>query len=180
MNHVERQVQRALFIAGRSAYTLMMPNYTPDDWWECDLFAVTKAGYFHEHEIKVSIEDFRADSRKVDRGYKRPRVTKHQRLKEAYPKGPSRFFYVTPAGLLRTPEIPRWAGLKTFEWYEQYQCYMLKTEKKAPQIHREYVAEGVIEHARGVGYYRFWEERKKLDEARAKIRRLRGKAANSC
>jgi outer membrane autotransporter protein len=49
-----------------------MPNYTPKNWFECDVMAVTKAGYLEEYEIKLSASDFKADSKKCFReGYLR-------------------------------------------------------------------------------------------------------------
>jgi hypothetical protein len=59
-----RDIQQRLWINGRSAYSLMVPNYTPDRWFECDMFAITKSGYFHEFEIKLTVDDFRQDSNK--------------------------------------------------------------------------------------------------------------------
>jgi hypothetical protein len=59
-----RDIQSRLWSNGRSAYNLMIPNYTPDRWFECDMFAITKSGYFHEFEIKLTVDDFRDDANK--------------------------------------------------------------------------------------------------------------------
>lgn len=44
---------------------LVVPNVS---WgmmpWECDLLAMSKSGYLHEIEIKVSVADLRADAKK--------------------------------------------------------------------------------------------------------------------
>jgi RNA polymerase primary sigma factor len=42
-----------------ATYAVLLPNYTPDKWHECDVFGVTRAGYFHEFEIKLTRADFR-------------------------------------------------------------------------------------------------------------------------
>ena len=32
-----------------------IPNYSPDGWWECDVFELTPAGTFREYEVKVTV-----------------------------------------------------------------------------------------------------------------------------
>lgn len=112
----EYQIQNMLYhwIFGTSS--LLLPNYTPKTWFECDLFAVTKAGYMREYEIKTSRADFKADARKTEPDYyredtdrkpiddtfpwvKRKGRNKHQALAEHDPTGPTMFWYVTPEGL---------------------------------------------------------------------------------
>ena len=60
----ERDIQIAIWWAWGKAGHCCMPNYTPRDWWECDVFCVSKAGYFTEYEIKLTAQDFRADAQK--------------------------------------------------------------------------------------------------------------------
>jgi len=59
-----KQIQHALFDQFGNASKLMIPNYTPAHWFECDLIRVTKAGYLEEFEIKISVADFKADAKK--------------------------------------------------------------------------------------------------------------------
>lgn len=62
----ERVVQDALFRFLRASNVWpILPNVDCITGYECDLLAVTKAGFAHEYEIKVSLADFRADRRKV-------------------------------------------------------------------------------------------------------------------
>lgn len=152
---------------------LACPNYTPLGWWECDLFTVTPADMFVEYEIKLTRADFFHDQEKKPQDWKsRMReargdevLTKHARLERKDTQGPSRFFFVTPKGLLKPEEIPPWAGLIEidragsprygFRW-SAGEC------KKAPQLHRDKVNPKVVEHCHSVFYYRFWNLRRKF------------------
>jgi len=143
-----------------------LPNYTPDKWWECDVFEVTKAGYVTEYEVKISRADFFADAKKerevFPRGYGEPSVfeKKHDLLAAKSPRGPSRFFYVTPAGLLDPSEIPVWAGLIEVEAHTpELHCSRFREREitTAPRLHREKIADHVRQHALGVCYYRMHE-----------------------
>ena len=51
----EQTIQNRLYYMLRSAAQCLMPNFTPGGWWECDLATVTRAGYFVEYEIKLSL-----------------------------------------------------------------------------------------------------------------------------
>lgn len=169
----EKTAQTVLYdYLERRGLKLACPNYTPHGWWECDLFAVTPADMFVEYEIKVSRADFFNDQEKKPqdwnsrmkeaRGMENP--TKHTRLERKDPLGPSRFFFVTPEGMLKDEEIPAWAGLVEIQkvgseqWGYQWRA---KERKKAPQLHREKVRQKVIDHCRTVFYYRFWNLRRK-------------------
>lgn len=156
----ERTIQDALWadLTYQKGYGLVVPNYTPHRWHECDIFAVTKAALGVEFEIKISRSDFKADSAKVE---------KHNRLALADPFGPSRFFYVVPDGMVAVEEIPAWAGLiYARRWSSEYHSprIALRTVKAAPKLHRTYVPAKVTDHARGVFYWRFWNLRRGLPE----------------
>lgn len=144
---------------------LVIPNYTPPRWWECDVFELTEAGYFREYEVKVSRPDFRADADKRkwlwdERGSlaSREKVAKHDLLDQRSPNGPTRFWYVTPAGLVAPDEVPPWAGLIQVSphprGYEGWQWARLTEVVKAPQIHREPATEAVAKDARRTCYWR--------------------------
>jgi hypothetical protein len=149
MNNIANLIMR-----DRYHRNFVLNNWTPPGWFECDVFEVTKAGFFREYEIKISRSDFKADGSKshsggawdtVDGRLKWiPKVgeTKHQRLARGDVKGPSRFYFVTPAGLLKGEEIPAWAG--HIEWHEPEQqpwhTHKPRTSitvvKEAPVLHR--------------------------------------------
>lgn len=147
---------------------LCCPNYTPSGWWECDVFEVTKAGCFYEYEIKLSVADFKADARKENRkwidGYgedaKYDVTNKHDLLSKGDSRGPQRFFFVVPKELADQIVIPAWAGLITVRYYESAKSRFkasIQTEKDAPRLHKQKVNPKVLEHVRGIFYYRFME-----------------------
>ena len=61
----EKLVQNRLFWQFNSASEVLVPNYAPGGWWENDVFRLTKAGFWHEYEIKTSMADFRKDFKKI-------------------------------------------------------------------------------------------------------------------
>jgi hypothetical protein len=123
--------------------SFVLPNYTPPKWFECDVFEVTKAGYFHEYEVKVSRADFKADATKermgwqvVGRSLARVSVTKkHDLLAERSTLGPSRFTFVVPEGLVGLHEVPEWAGLMVAR-RARYGLTLVPA-KKAPRLHEQ-------------------------------------------
>jgi hypothetical protein len=167
----EREIQNA-FARRRTAWGLLLPNYTPGDWYECDLFAVTKAGYLVEHEIKLTVADFKADEKKgrPARRYARASArnpiveTKHERLAARDESGPSRFNYIVPRGLVSVDDVPEWAGLIYADVHLDYpskgrRWIWFEDVKAAPRLHKVKVTEAVMKHAKGVCYYRYWNER---------------------
>lgn len=131
----------------RYARNFVLNNWTPPGWFECDVFELTKAGFFREYEIKTSRSDFKADRDKVKGGEwitKDGRMqwipnteTKHQRLARGDVKGPSRFYFVTPKGLVKREELPIWAG--HIEWHEsEYHKghFILEIKVESPVLHR--------------------------------------------
>lgn len=128
----------------------IMQNYTPREWWECDVFQLTKAGYFNEFEIKVSLSDLRNDCKKehkiwgvnfVDKSNPQFVVNrvrnKHVCLREKDLKGPSMYWYVTPVGLVTPDEIPDWAGLMEVGYRFPGGPIIHTVVKSAPRLHRE-------------------------------------------
>lgn len=176
---VERDILRHLVRhnLGRPGLTLM-PHYTPNDWWECDLAVFSAARYLTEYEIKVTLSDFRADqkkSRRFCRGMEVPvsqkaydrleqqnphlyqRLYKHGQAQEG--QGPKHFWFCAPRGVIPLEELPDWAGLMEFEWAAHWNSGELylrgRQVRRAPAIRgaRKF-EQGVIDHCRGVAYYR--------------------------
>jgi hypothetical protein len=145
----------------------VVPNYTPENWWECDVFEVTKAGYFREYEVKISRADFKADANKTHyswpNGYTGKMSdckaeTKHQLLSQGDPRGPANFWFVTPKGLLELSMVPDWAGLievdtEPTKWRGRV-WYHVNEAKKAPRLHSRKMSEKILTHAKGVCYWR--------------------------
>lgn len=162
----EQHIQNVLYDwLLRKGTKLACPNYTPEGWWECDLWAVTEAGFATEFEVKLTRADFRKDASKIEklnwserRSGKTPEL-KHAKLQLADARGPSRFFYVTPQGLLKPEDIPEWAG--HIEIVAHRGRLKPVVTKPAPALHRERVPHNTIEHCKSVFYYRFWALRQK-------------------
>lgn len=147
----------------RYRVSIVAPNYTPRGWFECDVIELSKAGYFTEYEVKFSVSDFRADAKKFERRYNYSTgVTtdrnKHAQLAVGDPKGPKRFWFVTPAGLTKATGVPNWAGL--IEWRERPgrsspRNVLFEVARPAPILHREKADEKIRPHLMSIFYYRF-------------------------
>lgn len=68
---------------------------------ESDLISVTKAGFIYEYEIKLTRPDFNIDFKKNRHDFMENDLRSSWR---AY------FFFVTPVDLIKTDEIPAYAG----------------------------------------------------------------------
>lgn len=144
----------------RKAYCV--PRYTPRGWFECDLLYWTRAGYATEFEVKLTLADFKADAAKVSgpdrRGFVQAKETKHQMLARGAPVGPSRFYFVTPSGLLPDGSVPSWAGhlelVKVRDRGPIPWQWMEVERKPAPKLHKVKLPEEVRTHALGVCYFR--------------------------
>jgi len=161
----EAIIQNALHNELLTSTTLCVPNYTPDNWWECDLWHVTKSGYGIEHEVKITKSDFKADRRKCKRRLNRTTRTwdsyyKYEAIEKAGLECPKNFWYITPPGLLSKDDIPSFAGLKEIHELSRGR-FKIVVIVKAPNLHKHKVRESVIEQAKKVFYYRYWDLRKK-------------------
>lgn len=143
----------------RCARSRIFPNYTPHGWWECDAYEISPAGYATEYEVKLTRQDFKADAEKLkavrsQAGRKEAAMeSKHALLAGGDQRGPARFFYVVPEGMLSPEIVPAWAGLIIMRqghhgrWHEQ-------VAKKAPRLHGSIVPCDVAAHAEKICYWR--------------------------
>lgn len=154
-------VLRQLMYGGKKG--VMMPHYTPKDWWECDVAHFTEARYLTEYEIKLSRSDFLADLRKERQSFycreRRYSVVsggtverKHQMIRAGH--GPKQFYFVCPEGLLRPDELPEYAGLIYVTWPNDGRGWRAQTVRPAERLKARKFDQQVIDHCRGVGYYR--------------------------
>ena len=127
MELTEHQAQCAIIYPRYARGHIVLPNYTPPKWWECDVFEITKAGYFREYEVKCSRSDFFNDSLKT-----RGKRNKHKLLQQG--KGPVQFWFVTPQGLVEKAEVPAFAGL--IELVDEYGILGATEVVKAPRLHK--------------------------------------------
>lgn len=155
-----RDATISLYWALRGASDILIPRFTPIDWWECDLWRLTKSGFVDEYEIKLSLADFRADAgkNKGERFEKQPDGkwgytpdsgrNKHQLLAEST-AGPNRFWFAMPKVLAEKVEIPHWAGLMRIGPGGAY------VVKQAPKRHRA-KWNGKREKIMDTFQHRFW------------------------
>lgn len=129
-----------------------LPCYTPDGWWECDVIEITKAGYWVEYEVKTSRADYLADFKK-SKTRRGETVTKHGLLESDPTKGPSRFFFVAPMGLIKPEDLPKWAGLIEAYKFSPGGVIMFHYTVKAPRRHEEQHL-SFVSSIRRAAYYR--------------------------
>lgn len=121
--------------------------------WESDILAVTKSGYSVEYEVKRTRADFKCDAKKLghyeyaDANNPRGKTyTKYESLQMG--KGPNRFYYVLPDGVVNAEEIPEWAGIIRFDEHG------LSVTRDAKLLHKEKFPERrILQMCRSL-YYR--------------------------
>lgn len=159
MKMTERQLQLALWDKLFKGMQLMVPNFTPKDWFECDVWGVSLAGLVWEFEIKVAFSDFRKDASKAPGSRFSSRSwslrsnmdPKYVRLASGDYHGPSNFVYVAPKGVIPPEEVPEWAGL----WEYEPVGGLVKV-LKSRRLHRCGVESAELERAKTCLYYRYW------------------------
>ncbi len=155
----ELDIQR-LLIRDRFRRAIVCPNYTPTGWFECDVFELTRSGYFREYEIKLTRQDFESDAGKMkskrtdvmdaDRRFIHETRVKHDELAAHSVCGPSQFWFVSPEGILYYEDMPVWAGLLIVNSQK-----VITMIKKAPRLHGEKADVRIEPHVRGIFYWRF-------------------------
>ena len=177
MRITEFNVQNALQVdLLKKGHQLICPNYTPVNWYECDLFSVTKSGYFVEHEIKLSVPDFKKDAYKISCkrnsfSYTKGSMTKHERLAAGDELGPRTFYFVVPESIADKIEVPEWAGLKVFRlrsWKGQARMRIVRTDKPSV-LHKVKISDHIKEHVESVFYWRLWSSRGKVCKLNTKL-----------
>lgn len=157
----ERAVQLALWQHLLASCEWVIPNFTPDRWWEADIWAITKAGMTREYEIKLSRSDFLQDAQKSRQNIVRETHHKHQLLAAKSDRGPTQFFFVTRKGIVQPEEIPEWAGWMEFDKAAYNpQVIWVHEKRKAPRLHKQKVDITNTSLFRTF-YYRYWTEAKK-------------------
>ena len=156
----EWEVVRCLCLE-RYSRNFCLPRFTPLKWWECDLFELTKAGYFREYEIKLTRADFIADREKeaeslveLDGRWSMTKRKKHQEMGMGF--GPVQFWYVTPEGMITANEVPSWAGWISFQWRPGNTIRTIREieVKPAPRLHQTKACAKVVAQAQSSCYWR--------------------------
>lgn len=155
MKHSEKTIQAALHSLFSQNCKYRIQNVYLFNW-ESDFFIQKENGYCYEFEIKISRQDFRNDSKKVDKhhtlinGYwvntsrrflkvdgvyqrdENNRMVYTSEPENVHCKRPNKFYYVVPNGMISLKEVPAYAGLI----YISESGSMTKI-KEAPFLHRE-------------------------------------------
>ena len=170
----ERKIQDAFYLRNQTRFTTIIPNCYPPGWFECDLMAITEAGYMYEFEIKLSRSDFLHDAKKgrapeylkeYYAGLKmKYGITKYERLSSGDKNGPSRFWYIVPEVLLDKIELPPFSGCLCVK--EMSHFIFLKEIQKAPRLHTHKMNEEHKDIIRRNLYHRYWSERNRNNQAR--------------
>jgi len=131
---------------------------------ESDMISVTKAGFIHEYEIKLGLQDFKADFKK----------TKHAHMGNNHRQFRNYFWFVAPAGLIDEKDIPEYAGF--IEIHDRREVFsggklgnMVCSEPKRPKrLHlRKINSHQKDEIARKLET-RYWRMRKRIQNERQK------------
>lgn len=163
--HSELSIQNLLFerLTERQ-HQFIFPNVHMA-FWEADLISVTRAGYVHEYEIKLSRSDYKADFNKL---------TKHlflQTVRTPYAEStiPVCFWYVAPEGIIDF--VPSYAGL-----IEVYHCEGrlggrdgLVTIVTAPRLHSTKISHAQKDKIYRSAQWKLWNARKAVE--RTKLQR---------
>jgi len=121
-------------------------------WSEADLISVTKAGYISEYEIKVSRADFKADFNKLKHHF----FKKDQRCFQRY------FWFATPSGLIKTSEVPEYAGhMEIFK--KRNGIFKCLEKKRPPRLNGKKINKHQKEKMYRGYMFRFWDMRTRLE-----------------
>jgi len=113
--------------------------FLKDSPFEADAIRVTKACYWHEYEIKISVADYHADFQKTA-GYGKQGDAKHDLYSSdsaivtrwgIRPK-PKSFSFVVPIGLLEGIDVPAHCGI--IEYGEKLTYWNVKVKRPSPTL----------------------------------------------
>lgn len=136
-----------------------LPNFTPFNWWECDLCNISKSGYLTEYEIKTSKSDYYADFKKRCSGWRGTKCkgkiegkNKHDLLrdKNCLPK----HFYFVVKDDMEGLDFPEYCGIIVIS----ENGYIQKL-KNAPALSRNKVCHETITKMQSTISRRYWMNR---------------------
>lgn len=167
----ERSVQDAVYIhCAIKNHEIIVPNSCMFAW-ESDVVSVTRSGFTHEFEIKITRSDFKQDAKKErTRLLLDPTVTGYFHSHTV--SRPNYFWYVTPEGMIAEAEVPDYAGLiYAMEPVVGYHLYFNTTKeiKPAQRIHREKITDAARQQLARSMTVRYWKQRLRETEASPKL-----------
>jgi len=126
--------------------TFIFPNIFIGDY-EADILEISKLGYVHEYEIKLTVPDFKKDILKNYRG-----IRKHDLIVSG--KHVNTFSYIVPENMISIADIPEYAGLIYINMRDN-KIYSFKTIKRARRVSKEKIGDKIKEKCLLSTYYRF-------------------------
>ena len=162
MNYTEKDIQLALWHKFYNSVAVV-PNALFYHW-ESDLLVVSRSMYVTEYEIKVSVNDFRADAKKERTTLIQTDQHKAWADRIMKTRRPNRFFYVMPADIAAKVTVPDWAGLMIMDrsW--------VRETKRAKRLHNEKIEHEQVTNLIRKMQYRFWKQFTTVQEADFKRR----------
>lgn len=128
MNYPEQQILKVL-----NRNFLSSPRYLINNLhifgWESDYLAITKNGYAYEIEIKISVQDFKNDFKKVG---KHRNLMHPERMEDGMAVVPNYLYYACPPQIVTEQMLPPYAGLM---WVDT-ELRSIRIVKPAPVLHR--------------------------------------------
>lgn len=123
--------------------------------WESDVLVKTITGHWYEFEVKVSVQDFRADMKKP----------KHHILQSSNLFRPNLFTYAVHEDIAQKIllEVPSYAGLLSVSKYG-----FIKVLKETPTLHLNTYSDDTLGLCRKF-YFNYKNYRRKYEEESAKI-----------
>lgn len=131
---------------------IVMPNYTPEGWWECDVLSVSDAQYATEFEVKISRADFFRDFGKEKRQGDSI-MAKHDRLMLDN-RIITEFWFAMPAHMVAVRDIPQYAGVIYF-WRDDYGVVNGRAVRNAQRFNEARISLAEIDRIRRNAHFRF-------------------------
>lgn len=174
----EEKVQLALFnYLNRKGHKIIAPNIDMFYTGEMDVCSMMKSGLINEYEIKLSRKDFFRDFKKECKHPAFEKLLKGitfetrtgysgKRTWEIPYTSPNFFYFVTPKNLVKSEEVPDYAGLIIFD---RESIYNLRTVKKAKKIHAAPLSPEKLTMLAHKLMWRVWTARDKIDDLKTKL-----------
>jgi len=144
----EISVQKLLYRFYFRKHNLLCPNIFLYNW-ESDFISVTKSGFVNEFEIKSSKQDFLNEQLKIDKF----NILNESTKIESNLQRPNMFWYVCLDNLLEIKDIPKYAGLISFQKDRYWNLNILQKPKK---LHKEKITENQKIKILTSIYYKYW------------------------
>lgn len=154
----------------KKGHKLIVPNFQGFFTGEIDVCSVMKSGLVNEYEIKISRSDFFADAKKENKHTVFEKMSAGVFFeKRSYYSGsgiyqieftaPNYFYYVVPTDLVKTEEVPHYAGLI---YINPENSFDLRSVKKAVRIHQQPMPTEIRAKAAVALMWRCWNAREKI------------------